>query len=140
MIRIARHLPVVVATLVAALCANAQAAAPLGQITEFPTHLEPFNGRGLVTVQDTAAGPDGNVWFTDPLKAAIGRMTPSGQITEFSAGLPASSRPKDITGSAQRRHCDGLRRGRVVHDQFSRRRRPHHARRQDHGVPHSSLR
>ncbi len=28
-------------------------------------------------------GPDGNLWFTDNTSSQIGRMTPSGQITEF---------------------------------------------------------
>jgi streptogramin lyase len=36
---------------------------------------------------DIAAGPDGNLWFTDPGANAIGRITPQGQITEFSQGL-----------------------------------------------------
>lgn len=31
-------------------------------------------------------GPDGNLWFTDPWVEAIGKVTPAGTITEFSAG------------------------------------------------------
>ena len=42
------------------------------------------------------AGPDGNLWFTE-LGGAIGRTTPAGVITEFRAGLPDNSAPKDIT-------------------------------------------
>ena len=30
------------------------------------------------------AGPDGNLWFTEPEPNKIGRITPSGTITEFS--------------------------------------------------------
>jgi streptogramin lyase len=43
-----------------------------------------------------ALGPDGNMWFTLRTKAAIGRITPAGDITEFHAGLPGSSEPNDI--------------------------------------------
>ena len=45
-----------------------------------------------------AAGPDGNLWFTDPEDAsAIGRITPSGQITEFSTSLNQATYPVGIT-------------------------------------------
>jgi streptogramin lyase len=52
-----------------------------------------------------ASGPDGNMWFTDPASLAtagtssIGRITPTGAITEFSAGLQSSntSAPIGIT-------------------------------------------
>jgi streptogramin lyase len=41
-----------------------------------------------------AAGPDGNMWFTDAAStAAIGRITPDGAITEFSAGLNENGNP-----------------------------------------------
>jgi virginiamycin B lyase len=44
------------------------------------------------------AGPDGNVWFTDQNggQRAIGRITPSGQIKEFTTGLNQDL-PLDIT-------------------------------------------
>jgi streptogramin lyase len=29
------------------------------------------------------AGPDGNIWFTEPGRNKIGRITPTGQVTEF---------------------------------------------------------
>jgi streptogramin lyase len=35
-----------------------------------------------------AAGPDGNVWFTENYAKNIGRITPAGTITEFPAGAP----------------------------------------------------
>jgi streptogramin lyase len=41
-----------------------------------------------------AAGPDGNVWFTEVNANEIGRITPSGTITEFP--LPPNSGPVDI--------------------------------------------
>src|SRR5262249_57150985 len=40
-------------------------------------------------------GPDGNLWFTE--RHAIGRITPAGVITEFSAGLATGSSPAEIT-------------------------------------------
>jgi streptogramin lyase len=45
-----------------------------------------------------APGPDGNVWFTDRGQGAIGQITPSGTITEFS--LSALSSPLAITAGS----------------------------------------
>ena len=45
-------------------------------------------------------GPDGNLWFTevDAMNGnQIGRITPTGQITEFSTGITPGSQPFDIT-------------------------------------------
>jgi hypothetical protein len=58
-------------------------AAPIGTIARFSVGLNPGSGpRWLVS------GPDGNLWFTDIGKTrAIGRITPGGAITEFTAGL-----------------------------------------------------
>jgi len=41
-------------------------------------------------------GPDGNMWFTIPSRASIGRITPKGVITEFPLPSPFSS-PQEIT-------------------------------------------
>src|SRR5438128_8885402 len=46
-------------------------------------------------VSSITRGPDGNVWFTDPGAHEVGRITPTGTITEF-ALAPASS-PGHIT-------------------------------------------
>jgi streptogramin lyase len=56
----------------------------------YPLSAPAFNfARGI------AAGPDGNVWFTEDGGNSIGRMTPAGVVTEFP--LPtASSFPSDI--------------------------------------------
>src|SRR2546421_585509 len=60
----------------------AAAAAPLGQINEFSAGLN--SGRILQLI---APGADGNLWFTDQGSTpAIGRITPSGAIHEFSTG------------------------------------------------------
>jgi virginiamycin B lyase len=41
------------------------------------------------------AGPDGNLWFTESSPSKIGRITPTGTITEFS--VTWSSEPQGIT-------------------------------------------
>src|SRR5262249_52123004 len=50
-------------------------------ITEF--QLPPLSFGGNLGAADITAGPDGNVWFTDPVQSAVGRISPSGQVTEF---------------------------------------------------------
>jgi streptogramin lyase len=40
---------------------------------------------------DITAGPDGNLWFTEPYGNKIGRITPSGDITEFAVPDGAGS-------------------------------------------------
>ncbi len=71
-----------------ALASGAQATP--GQITEFPTPTRDSDPMGI------AAGPEGNLWFTESGGNKIGRITPGGQITEFP--LPsAESRPDGIT-------------------------------------------
>ncbi len=42
------------------------------------------------------AGPDGNVWFTEPGVNAIGRITPGGVVSQFSIPTP-DSQPDSIT-------------------------------------------
>jgi virginiamycin B lyase len=49
-------------------------------ITEFP----------VTNVFDLTAGPDGNVWFTDIQTSSIGRITPTGVVTEFPLPAPDS--------------------------------------------------
>ena len=36
--------------------------------------------------QGIAAGPDGNLWFTEQVAGKVGKITPSGAITEYSTG------------------------------------------------------
>jgi streptogramin lyase len=69
----------VVSLLGAGLATSAASADAVGQITEFTGPSGPGTPTGI------AAGADGNLWFTD--FGAIGRITPSGQIAEFPAGL-----------------------------------------------------
>jgi streptogramin lyase len=88
----------------AALGAGVAAAAPLGQITEFTAGLSTGSAP-----EEMTSGPDGNLWFTDrgclsrlegdgadTASCAIGRITPAGVITEFTAGLSAGSIPSGI--------------------------------------------
>ncbi len=64
---------------------------PDGTITEFdiptPHAMYPGSPGGIT------AGPDGNLWFTEPLGGQIGRITPDGTVTEFP--LPAGSADPD---------------------------------------------
>jgi uncharacterized repeat protein (TIGR01451 family) len=54
---------------------------PGGVITQFPfVGQAPFPGR---QPEQIAAGPDGNLWFTEFTGNKIGRITPAGVITEF---------------------------------------------------------
>ena len=59
------------------------------QITEFPIPTEHSSPHSIT------AGPEGDLWFTESKGAKIGRIAPSGQITEFQ--LPAESYPFGIT-------------------------------------------
>ena len=86
---------VVVAALAGSLAlAGASASAdPLGAITEFSEGITPGSGLGAIT-----AGPDGNLWFTEEFGngPGIGRITPGGEVTEFSTITPESV-PQGIT-------------------------------------------
>jgi streptogramin lyase len=75
---------------------------PAGEVTEFPVlaYSEP---------QGIALGPEGNLWFSDinnPGKegphgeecceSRVGKITPTGTVTEFSAGITQGSQPWEI--------------------------------------------
>jgi streptogramin lyase len=67
---------------------------PTGEVIKFGRGIDPNSEPGSLTV-----GPDGNVWFAintginllgrERHPAAIGRVTPTGQLTTFRAGLGA---------------------------------------------------
>jgi streptogramin lyase len=61
---------------------HAAPSVPPGTITLFQVPLHEVVG--------LAAGPDGNLWFLESLTNQIGRLTPSGRITEYA--LPPSVR------------------------------------------------
>jgi virginiamycin B lyase len=72
---------------------------PAGVITEFqvPTPVPPdSSGTPGIGPNEIAAGPDGNLWFTETSSNKIGRISLSGKISEYA--LPAgSSNPYAIT-------------------------------------------
>ena len=45
------------------------------------------------------AGPDGNLWFTETNGNRVGRITTSGIVTEFSAGITDMPGPAIAAGS-----------------------------------------
>jgi streptogramin lyase len=61
-----------------------------GAVAEFDQGLNHFS-----VIRDFVAGPDGNMWFADSgsanAAAAIGKITPSGQITEYAS--PVGGKP-----------------------------------------------
>jgi streptogramin lyase len=46
---------------------------------------------------EITSGPDGNLWFAEYFGNKVGRITPSGSVTEYAAGITASSQPEGIT-------------------------------------------
>jgi streptogramin lyase len=74
-------------------------------VEEFATGENTFPG-GSTSVYGPwgiVAGADGNVWFTglgEENSPAIGRITPSGEITEYGAGLNPKSAPLGLTTAA----------------------------------------
>src|SRR5438105_2670129 len=71
--------------------AGASGARAAYQITEFSSGLTANSSPNGI-----AAGPDGNLWFTEEVGNRIGRITPAGGVTEFSVGLSASAFPYSI--------------------------------------------
>lgn len=76
---------------------------PGGAVTEFSSGLttgapDPFNGQpSRANPLGIAVGPDGNMWFTEFGTNRVGRITMSGVITEFSAGITGLAQPTGIT-------------------------------------------
>ncbi len=72
---------------------------PSGTVTEFSTGISADSYPAGI-----AAGPDDNLWFTEQgcagcspaAPSEIGRITPSGTVTEFSTGVSANSQPVGI--------------------------------------------
>jgi streptogramin lyase len=53
-------------------------------------HFQLFTIAANVEIGGIAAGPDGNIWHTEPQRSRIGRIEPIGHITEFAVPRPAS--------------------------------------------------
>jgi streptogramin lyase len=72
--------------------------------------------------RDIAVGPDGNAWLTDQTVARIGRISQSGRVAAFTAGLVSGAAPGFITdgpGDTLWFTDDGGRVGRVTLDRPS---------------------
>jgi len=67
----------------------------IAQVSTSGSFLNEFTG-GIGNANFITAGPDGAVWFTDTSNDAIGRITTSGTITEYSIPTGAST-PNGIT-------------------------------------------
>ena len=68
----------------------------IGRITTGGVVTE-FAGMTVGAPTGIAAGPDGNLWFTENANpGAIGRISPTGVLTEYKAGLTINRRPLDI--------------------------------------------
>src|SRR5262245_9317584 len=66
----------------------------LPSVTEFPLPIiDTLSSRP----EGITRGPDGNLWFTEADGNRIGRITPAGVVTQFSAGLTPNSQPAEIT-------------------------------------------
>lgn len=68
---------------------------PSGTITAFPLPKISNSSGGCCAQpipEDITSGPDGNLWFTWSLRNTIGRISPSGRITEF----PLSTQYSDL--------------------------------------------
>jgi streptogramin lyase len=66
---------------------------PSGVVTEYSAGIT-LNSE----VIQIAAGPDGNMWFTELSVNQIGKITTSGVVTEYSAGMTPFAGPYYITG------------------------------------------
>ena len=87
-----RGAPVCVGVLFVLIAMGSASASPAALFTTYSSGLKIGSAP-----YEIAAGPDGNLWFTDPGRPrAIGRITPGGSITEFTIGLSAGSGPQGI--------------------------------------------
>jgi streptogramin lyase len=96
---------------------------PTGVVTEFRAGISAGSYPGGGAGGGIVAGPDGNLWFTELNDAGlagnrIGRITPGGVVTEFSAGISRGSAPNAITvgpdGNLWFTEFDGSRIGRIT--------------------------
>ena len=67
---------------------------PTGEVKQFKEGIT-----GDTEPDGVTAGPDGNVWFTEEAGNRIGRITPSGTITEFPIPTANSEPVAIVTGS-----------------------------------------
>lgn len=58
----------------------------------------PVPGGSNTAPTGIAAGPDGNMWFTERLANKVGKITPTGSVASYQ--LPAESEPEQITSGS----------------------------------------
>jgi streptogramin lyase len=75
---------------VSIMSASVASAAPVGDFTTYAIGPANYGGNAI------AAGPDGNMWFTDNANNAIGRITPAGATTFFP--VPTTPDPQNGFG------------------------------------------
>lgn len=66
-----------------------------GNITLFPLNAQAENQKAGNVLGGITAGPDGNVWFTEPKSGQIARISPDGVVAEFPVPTTDSA-PNDI--------------------------------------------
>jgi streptogramin lyase len=92
-----RTLQLVLLLVTLAICGAVPAQAALTPtITTFPSS-DPFSPESHP--YSIAAGPDGQLWFTDPYEPKIGRISVDGKIT-LEAPIPAGQFPYEITAGS----------------------------------------
>src|SRR6266702_1074419 len=91
--RLAALITAVIASVYLLSLSSTTAWAKVGTITEFPVPTSSSQPAGIT------AGPDGNLWFTEPAGNKIGRITTSGGFSEFPVPSPGgtNSLPLGIT-------------------------------------------
>src|SRR5262249_44094419 len=60
-----------------------------GQFTGFAPDCDPQFGCSIVP-QGIANGPDGNLWFTENIRNAVAKLTPSGVFTFYTIPTPSA--------------------------------------------------
>ncbi|WP_036725251.1 virginiamycin B lyase family protein [Patulibacter minatonensis] len=84
-------------TAAAIACVGVGALPASAEIKDFPV---PTSDAGL---HDIATGKDGSLWFTEEKKGKVGRITTSGQITEWSVPWDGTYGPEELTVAADGR-------------------------------------
>jgi hypothetical protein len=84
-----------------------------GVVTEYSAGITANSGLAGI-----AAGPDGNLWFTEPDGDRIGKITTAGVVTEYRNGITAGSWPYGIAagpdGNLWFTESDGDRIGKIT--------------------------
>jgi streptogramin lyase len=83
---------------VTALLAGAVLVTAASPVHAAPVITELSTGITSTGLRDVATGPDGNLWFTEWDKDRVGRISPTGVVTEFFQGIEPGAAPLGIVG------------------------------------------